>query len=237
MKKEQNEVTSEDLEIKKVAYFKSSQQILLLIILIILFTLTFFCSLFYISKYYDAKLGVNDDNKLIEITTKDNNLLITNNGFIDKTISEDDGKYNKEFLIEKTSIVKFTTKKTAKNDGITNINVRYNIQNNDFERKTIASTNNEVLVRFKYSYDNENWEYINNAISTSDSALKPLMGNYYDITGLVTNLKVSTNFELKNKAGDNTTMYWKCETLLKNIRDNVGKNITAEFKIDYNDKD
>ena len=197
MKKEQNEVTSEDLEIKRVAYFKNSQQILLLIILIVLFTLTFFCSLFYIGKYYDAKLGVND---------------------------------------EKKSTVKFTTKKNVKTESVTNFDVRYNIQKNDFERKTIASTNNEVLVRFMYSYDNENWEYINNAISTSDSTLKPLMGNYYDITGLVTNLKVSTNFELKNKAGDTTTMYWKCETLLKNIRDNVGKNITAEFKIDYKDK-
>ena len=72
-------------------------------------------------------------------------------------------------------------------------------------------------------------------ISTSDSTLKPLMGNYYDITGLVTNLKVSTNNEMKNKVGETTTMYWQCETLLKNIRDNIGKNITAEFKVDYRD--
>lgn len=236
MMKKQNEVASEDIEIKKVAYFKNSQQVLLLIILIVLFTLTFFCSLFYIGKYYDAKLGVNDVNKLIEITTKDNNILITNNGFIDKTITEEDTKYNKEVLVEKDSVVKFTTKKTAKNDSVTNFDVRYNIKNNDFENKVIASTNNEVLVRFKYSYDNKNWQYINNVISTSDSTLKPLMGNYYDITGLVTNLKVATNFEMKNKVGKTTTIYWKCETLLKNIRDNVGKNITAEFKIDYKDE-
>lgn len=229
------EVASEDKEIKKVAYFKNSQQILLLITLIILFSLTFFCTLFYIGKYYDAKLGVNDESKLIEINTKDNNVLITNNGYINKTIKEDDTKYNKEHLITKTSTIKFTTKKTAKSDGVINFDVKYNIKNNDFDNKVIASTNNEVLVRFKYSYDNENWQYINNVISTSDSTLKPLMGNYYDITGLVTNLKVSTNNEMKNKVGETTTMYWQCETLLKNIRDNIGKNITAEFKVDYRD--
>ena len=63
------------------------------------------------------------------------------------------------------------------------------------------------------------------------------MGSYYDISGLVSNLKVSTNFEIKNKIGKTTTMYWKCETLIKNIDDNIGKNITAEFKIEYKDND
>ena len=237
MKDKHEEVTSEDLEIKKIAHFKNSQQILLLIILISLFTLTFFCTLFYIGKYYDAKIGVDKGGKILEIRTQYDNVLITNNGNIDKTIEEEDTKYNKEYLIEKYSTIKFTTKKDAEKDGVININVRYNITNNEFRNQTLASTSNDVLVRFMYSYDNENWEYINNVISTTDSTLNPLMGSYYDISGLTTNLKVSTNMEIKNKVGETTTMYWKCETLLKNISDNIGKNITADFKIEYKDSD
>ena len=42
MDKKHKEVASEDLEIKRVAYYKNSQQILLLVILVVLFTLTFF---------------------------------------------------------------------------------------------------------------------------------------------------------------------------------------------------
>ena len=205
--------------------------------LILLFALTFFCSLFYIGKYYDAKININSNEKVMEVKTKYNNLLIVNNGIIDKTINEEDAKYNKEHLIEKTSSVKFITKENAKEDGYAKINVVYNITNNEFENNVIASTNNDVLVRFMYSYDNKNWEYVNNVISTTDSTLNPLMGSYYDISGLVSNLKVVTNFEIKNKAGKTTTMYWKCETLIKNINDNIGKNIKAEFKVEYKDND
>ena len=118
-----------------------------------------------------------------------------------------------------------------------NINVKYNITNNEFRNQTLASTNNDVLVRFMYSYDNENWEYINNVISTTDSTLNPLMGSYYDISGLTTNLKVVTNMEIKNKVGKTTTMYWKCETLLKNISDNINKNISADFIVEYKNSD
>ncbi len=234
MNKKHDEVTSEK---QKKDYFKNSQQILLLVILIVLFTLTFFCSLFYISRYYDAKININKDSKVLEVKTKYNNVLITNNGSINKTIEEEDAKYNKEYLIEKESTVKFKTKQDADEDGVIHINVRYNIDKNDFTSQAIASTNNDILVRFKYSYDNKKWEYVNNVISTTDSTLNPLMGSYYDISGLVSNLKVSTNFEIKNKIGKTTTMYWKCETLIKNIDDNIGKNITAEFKIEYKDND
>ena len=84
-----------------------------------------------------------------------------------------------------------------------------------------------------YSYDNENWEYVNNVISTTNSTLNPLMGSYYDISGLVENLKVLTNFEINNKKDTTTIVYFKCETLFKNIEDNIGKNIYAEFKVEY----
>ena len=233
MDKKQKEDTSEDLEIKKVAYFKNSQQILLLIILIVLFTLTFFCTLIYIGKYYEAKFNVDNNTKIMEYKTKDNSVLITNNGEINKTIEEEDTKYNKEYLIEKVATLKFVTKKDALKDGKININIKYNIFNNDFKHNVISSTNNDVLVRFMYSYDNENWEYVNNVISTTNSTLNPLMGSYYDISGLVENLKVLTNFEINNKKDTTTIVYFKCETLFKNIEDNIGKNIHAEFKVEY----
>ena len=230
MKKNREVINNEkeDLEIRKVAYFKNSQQILLLVILIVLFTLTFFCSLFYISKYYDAKINLGNGSKILEVTTKDYYMVINNKGVIDKTINNADVEYNDKITIEKVNKLTFTAKKAS---NVT-FNIRYNIINNDFERNAIANLNNDVLVRFMYSYDNENWEYVNNAISTTESTLKPLMGSYYDISGLVTKLKVVTNYNLENKTGKDVQMYWKCETLFNNIKDNVGKNLKAEFKID-----
>ena len=237
MDKKHKEVASEDLEIKKVVYFRNSQQILLLVILVVLFTLTFFCTLVYIGKYYEAKFIIDSDTNIMEYKTKDNSVLITNNGEIDKTIDEEDTKYNKEYLIEKVATLKFVTKKDALEDGKIHVNIKYNIYNNDFDSNVISSTNNDVLVRFMYSYDNENWEYVNNVISTTNSTLNPLMGSYYDISGLKDNLKVLTNFEINNKIDTTTTIYFKCETLLKNIEDNIGKNIQAEFKVEYANND
>lgn len=237
MDKKHKEVASEDLEIKRVAYDKGPSQIWLLVILIMLFTLTFFCTLVYIGKYYEAKFSIDDNAKIMEIKTKDNHVLITNNGKINKTINEEDVKYNKEYLDEKVATLKFVTSKDALKDSKIHINIKYNISNNDFNRNVISSTNNDVLVRFMYSYDNENWEYVNNVISTTNSTLNPLMGSYYDISGLEENLKVLTNFEINNKIDTTTTIYFKCETLLKNIEDNIGKNIEADFKIEYADND
>lgn len=235
MNKKQKEVASEDLEIKRVAHFRNSQQILLLVILVVLFTLTFFCTLVYISKYYEAKFTINDDTNIMEYKTKDSNVLITNNGIINKTITEEDTDYNNEYLIEKVATLKFITKKDAVKDGTIHINLRYNIYNNDFEHKVISNIKNDVLVRFWYSYDNENWEYVKNVISTTNSTLTPLMGGYYDISGLEDNLKVLTNFEINNKIDTTKTIYFKCETFLKNIKNNIGKNIEAEFKVEYAD--
>ena len=235
MNKKQKEVASEDLEIKRVAHFRNSQQILLLVILVVLFTLTFFCTLVYISKYYEAKFTIKDDTNIMEYKTKDSNVLITNNGIINKTITEEDTDYNNEYLIEKVATIKFITKKDAVKDGTIHINLRYNIYNNDFEHKVISNIKNDVLVRFWYSYDNENWEYVKNVISTTNSTLTPLMGGYYDISGLEDNLKVLTNFEINNKIDTTKTIYFKCETFLKNIKNNIGKNIEAEFKVEYAD--
>ena len=235
MNKKQKEVASEDLEIKRVAHFRNSQQILLLVILVVLFTLTFFCTLVYISKYYEAKFTIKDDTNIMEYKTKDSNVLITNNGIINKTITEEDTDYNNEYLIEKVATLKFITKKEAVKDGTIHINLRYNIYNNDFEHKVISNIKNDVLVRFWYSYDNENWEYVKNVISTTNSTLTPLMGGYYDISGLEDNLKVLTNFEINNKIDTTKTIYFKCETFLKNIKNNIGKNIEAEFKVEYAD--
>ena len=233
MNKKHKEVTSEDLEIKKVAHNNKFSQAILFTILFVIFILTFFCSLFYIGKYYDAKINLLYGSKSIEIKTKYNNALIVNNGIIDKTITDEDVKFNKSYLIEKESFIKISTDKKSPQDGSLFFNVRYDIKNNDFKNNVISNINSDVLVRFMYSYDQKHWEYINNVISTTDSSLNPLMGSYYDIAGLNTNLKVITNFEINNQKGKTTTIYWKCETLLKNIKDNVGKNIAADFKIEY----
>ena len=63
------------------------------------------------------------------------------------------------------------------------------------------------------------------------------MGSFYDIAGITGTLKVSTNNSLTSKPGEAVKMYWKCETIILNKEDNIGKEINSEFKIEYKNND
>lgn len=220
----------EDLEIKKVAYFKSSSQILLFVILILLFGLTFFSSLVYIGKYY---LNSNKDAEIIEIEDYKNNIFITNDGKINRSVTKKDIENKENIVIEKYATIELKTNKNSNEDGKVLFNVRYDINENDFSINPISTNASDVLVRFAYSFDNEDWTYINNVISANDSNLSPLMGNYFDIAGLISNLKIITNYELTNKPNEMIKMYWKSETVIQSKSENINKNLNVNFKIEY----
>jgi len=63
------------------------------------------------------------------------------------------------------------------------------------------------------------------------------MGNYYDVAGLNTNLKIATNYEMKAESND-AKMYWRIETIIKNPKKKeINNNLKANFKIEYKDSD
>lgn len=228
----------EDLEIKNIAYLRVSSQKILLYVLIFLFVIMLGTSIMFIKKYYVSKELNNNFSETIEINNYRNNVLITNNGEIKENITNTTFKNNKEYVIERVNAIKLTTNEKAETDGIIKYDVKYNIEKNDFLRNEYSTNDSEVLVRFSYSFDNEEWIYINNVISTTESTLNVLMGNYYDISGMVTNLKIATNYEMSSAPGETITMYWRSETIFKNKKDiELNKNIEANFKLEYKGND
>ena len=216
--------------LKKKVKSSNIQQTILLFVLIILFTLTFFCSLYYIGKYYQD----GNPSEVIKINHKKNQLLITNNSEIEKVVKEEDFLDNQDdIIIENVDTIELIPNKHASQEVESNFNVRYSISENSFLNNINSSNNSPLLVRFSYSYDNENWNYVNNVISTTESNLSPLMGNFYDISGLVSSLKVGTNYKIASEPGKKTKIYWKTETLIKNNGVSIGKKIKASFKIEY----
>lgn len=217
-----------DIENKKK---KPKTNKILLIILIMLFCFTLYITGQYIIKYnHDLKLKGNEE--IIEITNSRINASIVNNGVIDENINNKSFKDGNEITIEKVNVIEIISSTEEDNKLLFDIN--YNINNNEFKSNVIPSNKSEVLVRFSYSYDEEEWFYINNVISTNTSNISPLIGNNYDISGLITNLRVATNFELSAKDKNKTKMYWKSETIFKNLNDNENiRNFKADFTIDY----
>ncbi len=227
--KSKNDI-EEDPEIKKVAHANNSSQFVLLLILIVLFGLTLFCALFYIGKYYETRKKVTGDAELIEISKESNKSLITNNGpfetVIDDTSSED-------IFIESFANAEIETDAKSKKDGVLVFDVKYEILKNDFRYNIIPNINSDVVVRFSYSFDNEEWTSIGNVLSTTTSTINPLMSNYYDVGGISGVINVATNYRLSSKPNEIKRIYWKSETLIKNTTDTVGKTFTANLKIEY----
>ncbi len=227
----------EDQEIRNIAYFNNSSQVVLLIVLIILFGFTFFCTLTYIGDYYKNKNDLNNNSEIININTNKSNATIINNSKIYKKISEQDINKDENIVLENKSEIEFSTNKNSLTDGVVYFDVKYNITKNDFTYHAVATNKSDVLVKFYYSYDGKEWQSIKNVISVNDSTLSPLMGGYYDIAGLRGTLRVSTNNSLTSKPKESTKMYWKCETYIVNNEENLGKELAAEFKIEYKDND
>lgn len=201
----------------------------LLITLILLFCITLFISVKYIVKYHEGK-KLHGTEQRIEIKTKDANASIINNGSIEQVITSDSFKEEDEIILEKVNIIEMISNNEKEND--ISFDIKYDIIENDFKMNTNASNKSEVLVRFSYSYDNENWTYVNNALSTNNSNIMPLIGNNYDIAGLVTKLNIATDYKLSATNKELTKMYWRSETIFKNVNPiKKDKKFKANFTI------
>ncbi len=232
-KKEVKYDGTEDLEIKHVAYSNNIQQYVLLIILIILFGFTFFQALVYIGNYYEKKELEKNDN-VVEIIEDKTKTVISNNGEIYKTLTIKDDNNHEDVILEnvnKIEIISENTEEVIKKY----FDIRYTINRNDFPRNFISTNDSDLLVRFSYSFDNESWTYLTNAITIGNTNISPVIGALYDLSGLTGNIRVATDYEVSSNPYENVTMYWKCETIFKYKEENLNKTFQAEFKINYKD--
>lgn len=232
-KKEVKHDGTEDLDIKKVAH-SNTREYALYIILIILFGFTFYSALVYIGKYYNNKKEQELYSEVIKINKNDDRIVISNNGELNKVLSVEDDNNAEDIVIENVDLIEITSK-DIKNINTYLFDVRYNILENEFPKNVVATNDSNILVRFAYSYDQENWNYIDNAISINDNNMKPLIGGLYDLSGVIGNIKVATNFQIKSNPYEPVKVYWKSETIMKYNNDNLGKKIKADFKISYSD--
>jgi len=221
---------TEDLDITYVANDDGSSNYLLYV-LTFLFIIVLISSIIFIKNYNKVESNINNTsyNETIEINTNKGNITIANN-YIEEKITNNNFNENGEYIIEKTNYIKYN----SLDENPINYNVRYTIITNDFSINSYSTNDSEVLVRFSYSYDNENWNYINNSISLTDNVLNPLMGNFYDIAGLEETLNVITGNELNKK---NNIVYWRSETIFKKKskkEQELNKEYKADFKIEYN---
>ena len=199
----------------------------LLITLILLFCLTLFISVNYIIKYYKGK-KLKDAEQLIEITTQDVNASIINNGMIEQTITNKSFEEKNEIIVEKINVIEMISNNENENKVL--FNIKYDIKENDFNVNANANSKSSVLVKFSYSYDMVEWHYINNVISTNTSNIMPLVENNYDIAGLTATLNVVTDFEMFATNKETKKMYWRSETIFKNVNQ-IKKNKT--FKANF----
>lgn len=230
-KKGNNINCKEEIRIKKVSNSNKNENKLLLIVLIVLFFLTLFISIRYIIKYQNIK-KLNENAEIIEIKNKETNASIINNGSIIKKVNSNTFDDKNEIIIENINVIEIIPNKGSTNSGI-KFDVKYNITKNDFIESKMPTNNSEVLVRFSYSFDKEKWTNINNVITTTNSNISPLIGNTYDIAGLLTNLNVATDYEI-NTTEKKEIMYWRSETIFKNLNNNdIEKEFNANFSIEY----
>ena len=217
----------EDKEIKSVAYASnvSSRFILgMVIFAVAMFLVTIMFSLDYYTKMN------TDAYKIIEYKKDNNRILITSNGDINETINPSKFNTKGEYTIIKDVSIELRSSTKEKVGAKINFDVKYDVLKNTFEKNLVANNDSKVVVRFSYSYDMEEWIYINNVISSNESTLSPLMGSFFDIAGFTGTLKISTNNELAANLGEVNKMYWRCETVFQNITD---KNLTGDFKANF----
>lgn len=223
---------SEDFEIRKIAYKKIDYYKRLIMILFITLIVMIISSFIVMSTLYKDK-KYSDDKQIIEIKNNIDNILISNISGINETLNEYSFKENKDLTIEKINTIDITTRDNSDKESKTLISIKYDILSNNINSK---KTNKNVLVRFSYSYDGEKWTYLNNAITSNETILVPLMGNYFDVTNILGTLNVITNYEIINTPGTNKKVYWRSETVFKNNQEKeFTHNYKANFKIEYND--
>ncbi len=225
----------EDMEIKEIAYSKITIPRILFYVLIALF-LIMLCSTTILMKNYNH-LKNNKDSEVISIVNDKNRVTIFNNGYISQSIEE--GSFTKGNKILKVNInsIELTSNKNAIKDGVITYNIKYDITKNDYPRNVINTNDSEVLVRFSYSYDGTEWIDIKNVISSPSFTISPLMGDYYDISGVVGTLSIERNYKLETKAKTSNKIFWRSETLFQNVLNSVPGDFEANFKIEYQGND
>lgn len=231
----QKMVDEEDLEIKNVAYSKPNKS-MMVIILVIFFVLMLITTIFYIYTYNKNDKKLDNDKPVLKINNDKNDIFIINNGNFNQTISSKSFEESNSLKIEKINVIELWSKKDALDIQTVNFNVRLNIFENDFSKSTIANNNSELLMRVSYSYNNEDWTYINNVLTTDNTTISPLMGNYYDIAGINSKINIATNYKLSVKPSENIKMYWKLEIIIKKFKQNNKENeLNANFYLEYKD--
>lgn len=221
----------EDLEITKTAEAKVNNQGIF-VVLLVTFIVMLVAAVLAINNYYKNK----DTNNILEVNNSKNKITIVNNETVSKTIDNDTFSKEKEIVLENIDTIELITNKDSEENSIIHYNVKYNITKNDFWRNLYANSDSEVLVRFSYSYDGKEWNFINNVLSTTLSTLNPLVGNYYDVAGMETNIKVATNYELEVEPGSAKKIYWRSETVFQKDKSlSEAKNYVSTFKIEYQD--
>ena len=155
------------------------------------------------------------DQEIIQIKTAHGSASIINDGIIKAKINKEKFNEDKVYVIEKIN----TLELNSESETELVFNVLYDIKKNEFKNNAIATNNSELLVRFSYSYDNISWTYLNNNISTNTSNIKALIGNNYDIAGITSKLNVATNYKIVAKKDKPIKMYWRSETIFKDLDD------------------
>lgn len=224
---------NEDIEIRKIAHNKSEN--CTLVFLVIVFFLILITTLTYICLYNKGK-NVEDREKIIEISKGNNKVLISNVGEITETYSNEMFLNKEKITIERINSIELIAKENVLKEEKIYFNVKLNIDKNDFNHNALATTNSELLMKISYSYDNENWTYINNVLQTNNTTITPLMGNYYDIAGIESEIRISTKKELTAKLNESKKMYWKIETIIKKQnKEHVENNLQMNFYLEYED--
>ena len=206
---------------------------LLLTILLLLLCFTTFISTLYVDKYFKDKKIIENQER-IDIVTSNVSASIVNDGIIEETILKEHFKKNKnKVTIERINTLDLST--LDKKPGSLKIDLRYRITKNDFKQNLYATNKSDVLVKFSYSNDLENWTYLNNVISLNVGNLNALVGNTYDIAGLKDELKILTNYEVKTDGKKNKRIYFRSETIFQNSPTLKNKSsFSANFTIEYN---
>ena len=223
----------EDLEIKEVAYLKTASQKALFCVLLVLFGIVLGTTFLTIKDYMGKLHSKNVET--LKIEKDDYDITIVNNT-VEEDIDLSGLTSADERVLEKINYIEVENKsnvtKSIKYD------VKLNIVKNEFAHSIYSSNDSDILVRFSYSNDKSNWNYIKNSISTTDSVLNVLMGDYYDISGIEDSLRVVTNKNIDIKAHDKEKIYWRMELYYQNKQsNNTHSKFNSVFKIDLVNND
>lgn len=225
--------SEEDSKIKDVAGFNKKTNSIFLVVLILLLVSNVITTLVFGYIYFNN--FDNDNKERLTIANKDSYVVVLNDSNINFKLSSSDLELGTDKIYTNVDSISLTNK-TKDTDVSYEYSVIYNISKNEFLKRNISGAYEDLYVAFSYSYDNENWNYINSSLTTSDSQINTVYGYYYNISGLETLIKVNTNDDIIAEKGESKTIYWRAETMIK-PNDNTydERSFTASFEIINNE--